>query len=86
MNDLILNIEFGTLLRVKSVVVRIWLNDITLCAKSFTFLSHPANVLFNYQENMLHDTFFFISISRNVFDFDHKHFTTDLPDERCFLV
>ena len=35
---------------------------------------------------MLHETFFSISISKNVFDFDKKYFTTNFRDEQCFIV
>ena len=35
---------------------------------------------------MLSETFFSIPISKNVFDFNQKHFTTNLRDEQCFIV
>ena len=35
---------------------------------------------------MLYETFFSISISKNVFDFNQKHFTTNLRDEQCFII
>ena len=35
---------------------------------------------------MLYETFFSISISKNVFYFNQKHFTTNFHDEKCFSV
>ena len=51
------------------------------------FLRYPANVLsFSHRNNMLYEIFFSISISKNVFDFNQKHFTTNLRDEQCFIA
>ena len=35
---------------------------------------------------MLSEIFFSIPISKNVFDFYQKHFSTNLRDEQCFIV
>ena len=45
--------------------------------QTFAFLPHPANVLsFSHQENIFHKAYLSTSISKNVFDFDQRHFTT----------
>ena len=38
---------------------------------------------FSHQENIKHDS---LLISKNVFDFNKHHFTTNLRDEQCLVV